>query len=80
MNHIDQSFHPRDPAHIGRIVRKRGVCGSKPVFAGTRVRVKVIQNFLEDGASIKEILLNYPGLTDLDVQAAIQFGQSGVAS
>ena len=61
MNHIDQSFCPRDPAHIGRIVRKRGVCGSKPVFAGTRARAEIVLHYLEDGASVEEFLEAYPG-------------------
>ena len=79
MNKIDQSFYPRDPAEIGRIVRKRGVCGSKPVFAGTRVRVAVIHHFLEDGASVEEILRSYPGLTESDVNAAIAFDKGAAA-
>lgn len=51
----------------GQVVRLRGVRGSKPVMAGTRVPVRAVQSFLEDGATTDEILEAYPALTAVDV-------------
>lgn len=52
----------------GQVVRLRGVRGSKPVIAGTRVPVRAVRSFLEDGASVDEIVAAYPALTAVDVE------------
>lgn len=53
----------------GQIERRRGVHGSKPVIAGTRVSVKAVQAYLAAGSSPAEILEAYPALTPADVEA-----------
>lgn len=60
----------RDAAQAGRIERRRGVMGSKPVFAGTRIPVASVVAFLEAGRSVAEVLAAYPQLSPEDVEAA----------
>ncbi len=37
--------------------------GGKPVFAGTRIPVRILFDFLEDGAPLDEFLTSYPNVT-----------------
>jgi uncharacterized protein (DUF433 family) len=60
----------RDPASAGRLVRRRGVMGSKPIFAGTRIPVETVRRYLDAGCEISEILAEYPSLTAEDIEAA----------
>jgi uncharacterized protein (DUF433 family) len=53
----------------GRIERRRGVHGSKPVIAGTRIPVRAVQAYLAAGGSDQEILTAYPSLTTADLEA-----------
>lgn len=39
------------------------VMGGAPVFAGTRVPVATLFDYLEDGESIDDFLEGYPGVT-----------------
>jgi len=56
-----------------RIIRDAGICGGEPVFKGTRVTLRTVLASLADGASIEEILTDFPSLKADDVQAAIAF-------
>ena len=56
---------------VGTVERRRGVLGSKPVLAGTRIPVETIQRLHNDGADEAEILELYPDLTPADVRAAL---------
>lgn len=56
---------------IGKVERRRGVLGSKPVIAGTRIPVESIQRLHDDGADESEILEMYPDLTRPGVRAAL---------
>jgi len=49
------------------------VCGGEPVIKGTRVTVRTILASLAEGASIQEILEDFPTLTERDVCAVIAF-------
>lgn len=56
------------------VTRTPGVCGGKPCVAGTRVRVwDVYQWFEEGGASVAEIVEQFPQLTPADVHAAMAY-------
>ena len=59
----------RSDEQQGKIERRRGVHGSKPVVAGTRVPVKAVQAYLARGKSVAEIIEAYPALTPTDVDA-----------
>ena len=58
-----------------RITRNPGIFVGKPIIKGTRVPVDLIVDFFNNGASIEEIVDDYPDLTIDDVQAALQFAR-----
>jgi uncharacterized protein (DUF433 family) len=57
-----------------RIAATPGVCGGRPVIAGTRVRVSDILDMLASGASAQQIVADFPYLSDEDVRAALAWG------
>lgn len=59
----------RDPATVGRVEKRRGVLGSKPVIAGTRTPVSAVREFLAAGYDEGDILEAYPHLTADDIAA-----------
>jgi len=50
-------------------VRDPKICGGEPVVKGTRVTVRTILASLTEGATIQEILADFPTLTEGDVRA-----------
>lgn len=60
----------RDPAAAGKVVRRRGVHGSGPIFAGTRILVATVQRYLQAGYGEQEIIEEYPTLTPADIETA----------
>ena len=56
-----------------RIHRDTRVAGGQAVIKGTRVTLRTVLASLAEGATIDEILKDFPTLTDLDVRAAIAF-------
>jgi uncharacterized protein (DUF433 family) len=63
----------RQPEHIGRVTRNRGIMGGAPIIAGTRIPTETIAWFHSHGYSLTEILENFPRLTAKDVEAAVAF-------
>lgn len=59
---------------LQRISVDPNVCFGKPCIRGTRIWVSLILDFLANGMTIKEILEEYPGLTEEDIRAAIAYG------
>jgi DNA-binding transcriptional MerR regulator len=60
----------RDEKAKGKVVRRRGVLGSKPIFAGTRILVATVERYLQAGYDTKEIIEEYPSLTPADIETA----------
>ena len=56
-----------------RIERDPRVAGGQAVIKGTRVTLRTVLASLAEGATIEEILKDFPTLTDVDVRAAIAF-------
>jgi uncharacterized protein (DUF433 family) len=54
-------------------MRDPKICGGEPVIKGTRVTVRTILSSLAEGASIEEILGDFPTLKERDVRAVIAF-------
>jgi DNA-binding transcriptional MerR regulator len=54
----------------GQVVKKRGVHASAPVFAGTRIRVSTVQEYLRHGYDTDAILEAFPDLQAADVAEA----------
>jgi uncharacterized protein (DUF433 family) len=67
-----QGAFTRSTTDQGKVVRRRGRLGSKPVLAGTRVPVAAVRAYLDRGATTREILAAYPDLTEADIDAVRQ--------
>jgi uncharacterized protein (DUF433 family) len=59
----------RDQTLGGKVERRRGAMGSKPVLAGTRVPVATIRRYLDAGRTVEQILESFPSLTVEDIEA-----------
>jgi uncharacterized protein (DUF433 family) len=59
---------------LKRIAVDPRICFGKPCVRGTRIWVSLLLDFLASGATIEEILENYPQLKREDVLAAIAYG------
>ncbi len=57
-----------------RVVIDPLVCHGKPVIKDTRILVSNILCDLASGASVTDIIDNYPSLTNEDIRAALDFG------
>jgi uncharacterized protein (DUF433 family) len=55
------------------IVRVPGVCGGRPVIAGTRIGVDFVARFVNSGCDADEIMETYPHLTRAGVYDAISY-------
>ncbi len=55
------------------ITRDPKICGGESVIRGTRVTIRTVLASLAEGASIKEILDDFPTLKEDDVRAIIAF-------
>ena len=47
--------------------------GGKPVIKGTRIPVYLILEMIASGMDVKEILKEYPELTEEDIREAIRY-------
>ena len=56
---------------LDRIVLNTNVMVGKPVIRGTRLTVEYILNLLAHGATVGEILQEYAGLVEEDIQACL---------
>lgn len=59
---------------LNRISIDPNICFGKPCIKGTRIWVSLILDLLAEGTSIKEIVEEYPQLTEMDVRSAIAYG------
>ena len=58
---------------LNRITIEEGKCGGRPCIRGYRIRVSDVLDLLGSGASIEEILSDYPFLEREDIFAAIEY-------
>ena len=56
-----------------RIIRDPQICGGEPVIKDTRVTLRTVLSSLAEGATVAEILTDFPSLTEEDIRAAISF-------
>ncbi len=59
--------------HKDLIVSDPGIAAGEPVLKGTRVTLKTVLSSLAEGATVEEILNDFPTLTEEHVSAAIAF-------
>jgi uncharacterized protein (DUF433 family) len=62
-----------DQQLLERITLNPKVMVGKPVIKGTRLTVKYILNMLAHGATVSEIMEEYDGLTQEDIQTCLLF-------
>jgi len=70
----------QDEQLLKRITINPKVMVGKPVISGTRLTVDFILNLLAHGAVIDEILIEYPDLTQDDIQACLLFATRSLAN
>ena len=63
----------KDQQLLERIALDPKVMVGKPVIRGTRLTVEYVLNLLAHGATVTEILDEYEGLTQEDIQACLLF-------
>ena len=56
-----------------RIIIDPGILVGKPIIKGTRLAVEFIIDLLANGWTKDEILRNYPGLTQEDIQSCLAY-------
>jgi uncharacterized protein (DUF433 family) len=66
----------RDAGDVGKVLRKRHLHSSEPVFAGTRIPVAAVVGYLEAGFEDAEILRRLPDLEPGDIEAARELRQA----
>ncbi|MGK7947017.1 MAG: DUF433 domain-containing protein [Microcystaceae cyanobacterium] len=64
---------------LKRITFDQQVLNGKPLIRGLRISVVMILELLAKGATIEEILEDYPELDSLDIQAACFYAYSLVS-
>lgn len=70
----------RNADQIGKIEKKRYISHNAAVVAGTRIPIRTIKHFWEDGYSVEDIISEYPSLTEADIKAAIAHKDSNKAA
>jgi uncharacterized protein (DUF433 family) len=61
------------------IVQDPRVCGGEPVVRSTRVTVRTILASLAEGATVEEILEDFPSLDEESIRAVIAFAATSTA-
>jgi uncharacterized protein (DUF433 family) len=61
---------------LSRISIRPDVCFGKPCIKGHRIWISLILDLLASGMTISEVLKEYPGIGEEDVQACIAYGVS----
>ena len=59
--------------YLSHFDTKQDVCGGEPVIRGTRVTLRTVLASLAEGATVDEILADFPSVSAEDVQAVIAF-------
>ncbi len=62
--------------YSGFIVQDPQICGGEPVVRSTRVTVRTVLASLAEGATVEEILADFPSLSAESVRAVIAFAAS----
>jgi uncharacterized protein (DUF433 family) len=63
-----------------RIEAKPGVLSGKPVIEGTRISVELVLDFLASGATVEELLKDYPHITREDILACVAYAADTLRS
>lgn len=66
-------MYNRDPRSLGKIVKNPAILAGKPTIAGTRISVEIILNKIASGESYRDIIADYPHLTEKDIAASVNY-------
>lgn len=58
---------------INRISTDKNIMHGKPCIKGTRIPVYLILDLLAGGSTAKEIIEDYPDLTEEDIHACVEY-------
>jgi uncharacterized protein (DUF433 family) len=61
------------------IVQNPSICGGEPVVRSTRVTVRTVLASLAEGATVAEILEDFPSLDEEGIRAVIAFAATSTA-
>ena len=56
-----------------RIVSDVKVCGGEPCVKDTRIPVRVVLSHLAAGDAVKQVLQDFPNLTEADIRACLEY-------
>lgn len=56
-----------------RIISDVKVCGGEPCVKSTRIPVRVVLSHLAAGDAVKQVLQDFPNLTDADIRACLEY-------
>ena len=59
--------------HDGYITRNKEVMMGKPCIKGTRITVEMILSKMSEGATVEQLMEDYPGLTKESIQACFDY-------
>ena len=59
--------------YLSHFDTKQDICGGETVIRGTRVMLRTLLASLAEGATVDEILADFPSVSAEDVQAVIAF-------
>ena len=63
----------REKEIFERISSDPDILHGKPCIKGTRIPVSLIVSLVAEGATVEEIIKDYPSLTPEDIRAAIKY-------
>lgn len=66
---VREAATPSRIGRVGQVERRRGVLGSRPVFAGTRIPLATVQRYIAAGFDDERILRSFPDLDPEDVRS-----------
>jgi uncharacterized protein (DUF433 family) len=70
----------KDDQLLERIILDPKIMTGKPVIKGTRLTVEYIVNLLAHGATQSEIIDEYEGISEEDIQACLLFATKALES
>ncbi len=65
--------------HLNRITANPEIFSGKPIIRGMRISVEMILSLLAQGASVQELLEDYPGLDEDDIHACLEYAHAVIA-
>ena len=75
-NKYGKGVHSLNMVEEKRVVIDEKILGGKPVIRGTRIPVYLIVELVANGLTIKDILKEYPELSEDDVRTALRYAAS----